>query len=103
MSFTGPADGEPTKVGVAIADVTAGLYAVIGILAALRAREHTVVGFRRGSLFGGNSPFKLEILSLAEKIMILTGILCDNNRKHPVQNKLLEEKNGYGQKTLPNL
>lgn len=36
MSITGPAEGEPHKVGVAIADITAGLYATIGILAALR-------------------------------------------------------------------
>jgi crotonobetainyl-CoA:carnitine CoA-transferase CaiB-like acyl-CoA transferase len=41
MSITGPADGEPHKVGVAIADITAGLYATIGILAALRhVAEH---------------------------------------------------------------
>ena len=36
MSITGDPAGEPQKVGVAIADITAGLYATIGILAALR-------------------------------------------------------------------
>jgi crotonobetainyl-CoA:carnitine CoA-transferase CaiB-like acyl-CoA transferase len=41
MSITGDADGEPTKVGVAIADLAAGLFATIGILAALHRREHT--------------------------------------------------------------
>lgn len=35
MSITGPADGEPCKVGVAIADITAGLFACNAILAAL--------------------------------------------------------------------
>ncbi len=45
MSITGD-DGEPTKVGVALVDVVAGLYATIGILAALRARERTGRGQR---------------------------------------------------------
>lgn len=39
MSVTGPADGEATKVGVALVDVMTGQNAVIAILAALRARE----------------------------------------------------------------
>ncbi|MCR2609595.1 CoA transferase, partial [Salmonella enterica] len=33
------AGGEPTKVGVALVDILTGLNAVIGIQAALRARE----------------------------------------------------------------
>jgi len=35
MSLTGDPDGAPTKVGVGVADVVCGLYATIGILAAL--------------------------------------------------------------------
>ncbi|HEX6207768.1 MAG TPA: CoA transferase [Actinomycetota bacterium] len=41
MSLTGPVGGEPTKVGVALLDVVAGLYAAVGITAALRERERT--------------------------------------------------------------
>ena len=41
MSITGDVDGEPTKVGVALVDVLTGKDAVIGILAALAARERT--------------------------------------------------------------
>jgi len=41
MSVTGPAGGEPTKVGVALLDVIAGLYAAAGISAAIRERERT--------------------------------------------------------------
>jgi crotonobetainyl-CoA:carnitine CoA-transferase CaiB-like acyl-CoA transferase len=41
MSITGPAGGEPTKVGVALVDVLTGLYATAGILAALRERDRT--------------------------------------------------------------
>ena len=42
MSITGATDadgGTPTKVGVAIADVAAGLHAAVGLLAALAGRE----------------------------------------------------------------
>ncbi len=38
MSLTGPEDGGPYRVGVAVADVLAGLHALAGILAALHAR-----------------------------------------------------------------
>ena len=44
MSITGPADGEPHKVGVAIADVIAGLFAANAIQAALRHSEQTGTG-----------------------------------------------------------
>jgi formyl-CoA transferase len=39
MSVTGEPDGPPVKVGVSISDLSAALYATVGILAALRARE----------------------------------------------------------------
>ncbi len=41
MSFTGQPGGEPTKVGVALLDVIAGLYAANGIQAALLDRART--------------------------------------------------------------
>jgi crotonobetainyl-CoA:carnitine CoA-transferase CaiB-like acyl-CoA transferase len=44
MSVTGPAEGEPSKVGVAIVDISAGLYAVSAILAALHHRTLTGEG-----------------------------------------------------------
>ncbi|MBT8091794.1 MAG: CoA transferase [Gammaproteobacteria bacterium] len=47
MSITGPADeesGGPQKVGVAIADIMAGMYATTAILAALHARQTTGAG-----------------------------------------------------------
>ena len=39
MSLTGEIGGRPVRVGVPLGDVAAGLYAVIGILAALAERE----------------------------------------------------------------
>lgn len=38
MSITGPAEGEPYKTGVAIVDITAGMFAAQAILAALHER-----------------------------------------------------------------
>lgn len=46
MSITGPTDGEPQKVGVALVDVLAGLFAAVGILAALEYRRETGEGQR---------------------------------------------------------
>jgi len=44
MSLTGPADGVPTRAGVAIADIGTGIFASSAILAALFARERTGEG-----------------------------------------------------------
>jgi crotonobetainyl-CoA:carnitine CoA-transferase CaiB-like acyl-CoA transferase len=40
-SLTGASDGPPFKVGTSIADMIAGLYALVGILVALHARART--------------------------------------------------------------
>jgi len=44
MSLTGEPDGQPMKVGVGIADVMCGMYATVGILAALRHKDKTGEG-----------------------------------------------------------
>src|SRR5436309_763800 len=41
MGITGEEGGPPVKVGVAIGDICAGMYAAFGVLAALRVRERT--------------------------------------------------------------
>jgi CoA:oxalate CoA-transferase len=41
MSLTGQPEGPPTRVGVSIGDLAAGLFAAIGVLAALQHREQT--------------------------------------------------------------
>jgi crotonobetainyl-CoA:carnitine CoA-transferase CaiB-like acyl-CoA transferase len=46
MSITGAPEGEPQKVGVALVDVLAGLFATVGILAAVRHRDATQQGQR---------------------------------------------------------
>lgn len=44
MSITGERDGQPAKVGVAIADVLTGLFTCIGILGAIQHRNRTGEG-----------------------------------------------------------
>ena len=44
MSLTGEAEGPPMKAGVGIADVLTGMYAAVGILAAVQARHHSGLG-----------------------------------------------------------
>jgi crotonobetainyl-CoA:carnitine CoA-transferase CaiB-like acyl-CoA transferase len=44
MSVTGEADGAPMKVGVAMADLSTGMYAAVSVLLALRHAERTGQG-----------------------------------------------------------
>ena len=44
MSITGSPDTGPQRVGVAVSDIMTGLYAAIGILAALQEREQSGLG-----------------------------------------------------------
>ncbi|SEF52043.1 CaiB/BaiF CoA transferase family protein [Bosea lathyri] len=44
MSVTGSPDGQPIKAGYATADIFTGLYATVGLLAALRRRDATGEG-----------------------------------------------------------
>jgi len=41
MSITGEPDGEAMRFGIPLADMTTGIHAALGIVAALLAREHT--------------------------------------------------------------
>jgi crotonobetainyl-CoA:carnitine CoA-transferase CaiB-like acyl-CoA transferase len=71
MSITGDADGPPYKVGVSQADLTAGLYAVQGILLALFAREKT----GKGQLVDvGMLDCQLAMLSFQAGIYFMTGV-----------------------------
>jgi crotonobetainyl-CoA:carnitine CoA-transferase CaiB-like acyl-CoA transferase len=45
MSITGPVDGPPSKVGVAVTDVLTGLYAASAVLACLHARQRSGHGY----------------------------------------------------------
>ncbi len=54
LSLTGPVEGPPTKVGVPIADILAGMFGAYGVTAALVERERSGEGqWVRTSLLGG--------------------------------------------------
>jgi crotonobetainyl-CoA:carnitine CoA-transferase CaiB-like acyl-CoA transferase len=59
MSVTGPADGQPQKVGVAVTDVFTGVYAATAILAALIQRGRT----------GEGQHIDMALLDVATSIM----------------------------------
>lgn len=44
MTVNGPADGDPTRLGIPVADICAGHYAAMGVLAALTHRAASGVG-----------------------------------------------------------
>ena len=44
MSINGQPDGPPTRVGVSIGDIAAGLYTAVGVLAALEERHRSGLG-----------------------------------------------------------
>jgi len=62
MSITGPEDGAPCKVGVAVTDISTGLYMHGAILAALFARERDPA--RRGTVLT-TSLLEAQIANLA--------------------------------------
>lgn len=66
MSITGPADGEPAKIGVALSDVLTAHYAHGAICAALFARERTRRGARlEVSLFGATAASLANVAQAA--------------------------------------
>jgi len=76
MSITGEAGGRGVRCGVSIADITAGMYAAFGILAALHARETT-----------GRGQF-LDVSMLDAQLGILSGMVGAYLADHKVPGPL---------------
>jgi crotonobetainyl-CoA:carnitine CoA-transferase CaiB-like acyl-CoA transferase len=68
LSITGYEGGEPARCGYSVADVSAGMFAIIGILMALRSRERT----GRGE-FVDVSMFDSMISGMSSCFMIYLG------------------------------
>ncbi|MFC4242162.1 CaiB/BaiF CoA transferase family protein [Gryllotalpicola reticulitermitis] len=77
MSVTGPDPATPTKVGVPIGDVAAGMYGAFGVLAALHERERTGRGsVVRTSLLGalvGMHAFQGTVWTVAHRVPVTQG------------------------------
>jgi len=68
MSVTGTHDGKPVRCGHSVADITAGMFALIGILMALRNRDVSGTG-----QFVDISMFDSMISAMATNFMIYLG------------------------------
>lgn len=75
MSLTGEPDGQAMKVGVGIADVMTGMYAAVGILAALRHRDLT----------GQGQQIDVSLLDTQVAWLINAGTSYLNTRENPVR------------------
>ena len=77
MSLTGPSPDQPTRIGVPIADILAGLNGAIGVLAALAGRTRTARGtvVRTSLLAGlvGAHAFQGTKWTAAREVGVATG------------------------------
>ncbi len=81
MSITGDADGEPVKIGVALADVLTAHYAFGAICAALRRRERTGEGaLLEVSLF---SVTVASLINVAQNVLITGTEAARHGNAHP--------------------
>jgi formyl-CoA transferase len=84
MSVTGPVDGQPTKLGIPIADIAAGMFAAYSVVGALFARERDPE--RKGqyvdtSMLGG----QVALLTYQAGIWFTTGeVPTMLGNRHPI-------------------
>ena len=84
MSVTGPEDGMPTKLGIPIADIAAGMFSAYAILGALFHRERDPVGLGQyvdTSMLGG----QIALLTYQAGIWFTTGQIPEMlGNRHPI-------------------
>jgi crotonobetainyl-CoA:carnitine CoA-transferase CaiB-like acyl-CoA transferase len=81
MSITGPVDGPPMKVGVAITDVLSGLYAAVAAISGLFARERgTKERQPSAEPSGGSFDIALADCTLAALVNVVQGVLVSGER-----------------------
>jgi crotonobetainyl-CoA:carnitine CoA-transferase CaiB-like acyl-CoA transferase len=68
MAITGPVEGPPYKVGIALVDVLTGLYAAVAVLACLQARERSGHGY--------TIDLALLDCAIAAQVNVLQAFLC---------------------------
>ena len=95
MSLTGPAEGEPTRAGIAITDLTTGMFACNAIIAALFARERTGQGQRIDMAL---LDTQVALLSYAASNYLVSGQLPQrygNGHPNIVPYQEFEARDGY--------
>jgi crotonobetainyl-CoA:carnitine CoA-transferase CaiB-like acyl-CoA transferase len=71
MAITGPANGKPTKVGVALADVIAGKDAAIAILAALAERAEGSLALERRRIdISLTDSARAALVNVAQNVLV---------------------------------
>jgi crotonobetainyl-CoA:carnitine CoA-transferase CaiB-like acyl-CoA transferase len=77
MSITGPSEGPPMKIGVAITDVLSGLYAATAALAGLFARDR-----KSSTAASGIGAFDVALAdsTLAALVNVVQGVLVNGER-----------------------
>jgi CoA:oxalate CoA-transferase len=75
MSLTGPAGGPSVRAGVPIGDITAGLYAAIGTLAALQSRQVTGHGMH---VDVGMLDCQISLLSYLGQYYLTGGLVAEH-------------------------
>jgi CoA:oxalate CoA-transferase len=75
MSLTGPAGGPSVRAGVPIGDITAGLYAAIGTLAALQSRQVTGHGMH---VDVGMLDCQISLLSYLGQYYLTGGLIAEH-------------------------
>jgi len=81
MSVTGQPDSAPTRVGVSIGDITAGLYLAIGLSAALHKRDSTGTGCKVDI---GMLDCQVSILEAALTDFLANGVVAEPlGARHP--------------------
>jgi CoA:oxalate CoA-transferase len=80
MSLTGPIGGPSVRAGVPIGDITAGLYAVIGVLAGLESRRRTGEG---SHIDVGMLDCQVSLLSYLAQYYLVSGVVpAHQGREH---------------------
>jgi CoA:oxalate CoA-transferase len=94
MDMTGDPDGPPMMAGTFVIDYSTALYAVIGILGALRAREHTGVG-QRVDVALLDTAVSFLITAIPEYLLLGTKMTRRGNRdRYCAPSNLFQGKDG---------
>jgi crotonobetainyl-CoA:carnitine CoA-transferase CaiB-like acyl-CoA transferase len=95
MSITGAADGEPMRVGIPIADITAGLFAALGILTALVERSVSGEGQWVQTSLLESQIFMLDLQAVRYLVDGMVAKRVGNEHPSGVPTNAYRTKDGY--------